>query len=649
VTSPAPLRTERVSELRHDLRTPVNLVVGYAEMLGEDLERDDPRHVPLKEILAAARDVLDRVNAALPATAAAPTMELSQLLSELAIPQARVLTATDALLAGVTAADPPAFAADIRKIAEAAARLTAPPRTAATSTYTGSVQGHAASTHATPVHSPQAAADRPARILVVDDLEDNRVVLERRLTRRSHTVVTAASGATALRLLNEERFDLVLLDVLMPDVDGFEVLERMKANPATRDIPVIMISALDDLSSVVRCIEHGAEDYLAKPFDPVLLAARIGAALEKKRFRDREAEYLAEVARVIEAAGAVERGEYHTDSLRGVSQRDDELGRLARVFDNMVAGVKAREGRLHEQLRRLREDVAEATREPGGAETAANTDEFLVPGSVLAGRYEITKILGRGGMGTVYGAVDRELGERVALKVVRPELLGADEGAVERFKNEIRLARRISHRNVVRTHDLGECDGAYFVTMEYVRGITVRELLDTRGRLSVASTLAVARQLVDALAVAHDAGIIHRDVKPENALLDDDGVLKVMDFGIARLADENSNRTQAGMVLGTPAYMAPEQLLGETVDARSDLYAVGVVMYECLTGELPFSGASPIAMISRVLSVTPAPVASVNPDVPPAVSVLIAQLLGKDACDRPASARALLEQLSGLG
>jgi len=220
---------------------------------------------------------------------------------------------------------------------------------------------------------------------------------------------------------------------------------------------------------------------------------------------------------------------------------------------------------------------------------------------------------------------------------------------VERFKNEIRLARRISHRNVVRTHDLGECDGAYFVTMEYVRGITVRELLDTRGRLSVESTLALARQLVDALAVAHDAGIIHRDVKPENALLDDEGVLKVMDFGIARLADENSNRTQAGMVLGTPAYMAPEQLLGETVDGRSDLYAVGVVMYECLTGALPFAGGSPIAMISRVLSVTPAPVASVNPEVPPAVSVLIAQLLGKDAAERPASARALLEQLSELG
>jgi CheY-like chemotaxis protein len=644
VTLPAPLRTEAVSELRHDLRTPVNLIVGYAEMLGEDLARDDARQVWLADILAAARIVLERINAALPSTPSSAPVALDRLLAELSEPQARVLAATRELQARATASDPAAFAQDVRKIAEAATRLTLVRHPDDVGRYTAELPASAAARQAA-----RRAQEQPARVLVVDDLEDNRAVLERRLTRRQHHVVTAASGEAALRLLREASFDLVLLDVLMPDVDGFEVLERMKADPGTRDIPVIMISALDDLSSVVRCIEHGAEDYLAKPFDPVLLAARIGAALEKKRFRDREAEYLAEVARVIEAAGAVERGEYDADSLRGVSRRDDELGRLARVFDSMVAGVRGREERLHEQLRRLREDVAVATREEGGSDGAAITDELLVPGSILAGRYEISNVLGRGGMGTVYGARDRELGEPVALKLVRPELLGADAGAVERFKNEIRLARRISHRNVVRTHDLGECDGAYFVTMEYVRGITVRELLDRHMRLGVSSTLALTRQLVEALAVAHDAGIVHRDVKPENALLDDQGVLKVMDFGIARLAQDNSNRTQAGMVLGTPTYMAPEQLLGETVDGRSDLYAVGVVMYECLTGAPPFSASSPIAMIGRVLSVTPTPAAEVNAEVPPAVSLLIAKLLGKSPDERPASARVLLEQLAELG
>ena len=138
----------------------------------------------------------------------------------------------------------------------------------------------------------------------------------------------------------------------------------------------------------------------------------------------------------------------------------------------------------------------------------------------------------------------------------------------DRLKSEIRLARRISHRNVVRTHDLGDADGTLFVTMEYVRGITVRELLVTRGKLGVASTLALSRQFAEALSVAHAAGVIHRDIKPENALIDADGVLKVMDFGIARLAEASTTRTSSGMIVGTPAYMAPEQLVGEEVDAQ---------------------------------------------------------------------------------
>jgi serine/threonine protein kinase len=261
----------------------------------------------------------------------------------------------------------------------------------------------------------------------------------------------------------------------------------------------------------------------------------------------------------------------------------------------------------------------------------------------------VSSIVGRGGMGMVYRATDRELGEEVAVKLLRAELLGSDETAIERFKNEIRLARRISHRNVVRTHDLGECDGAYFVTMEYVRGITVRELLQTRGRLGVASTLALARQLVDALAVALDAVVVHRDVKPENALVDDQGVLKVMDFGIARLAQGASNVTQAGLVVGTPAYMAPEQLLGEEVDGRTDLYAVGVVMYECLTGVLPFVAPSPIAVISKVLTTAPVPPLSRNPEVPAALSALVVELLSKSGAERPQHARALLDRLAEVG
>ena len=166
----------------------------------------------------------------------------------------------------------------------------------------------------------------------------------------------------------------------------------------------------------------------------------------------------------------------------------------------------------------------------------------------------------------------------------------------------------------------------------------------------MSSTLALARQLVDALTVAHAAGVIHRDVKPENALLDGDGVLKVMDFGIARLAERSSTTTQAGMIVGTPAYMAPEQLVGEgEIDARADLYAVGVVMYECLTGRAPFEATSIVSLIGKVLTTTARAPVAVSADVPPAVSALVMQLLSKNADDRPANAERLRELLAGLG
>ncbi|MEA3246050.1 MAG: protein kinase, partial [Gemmatimonadota bacterium] len=598
-------------------------------------------------------DVLARINAALPPTGDATHADVAALIGDLAKPQRAILSATATLIASTN--DPQART-DVERIAEAARRLTSPPIR-----QSGGAAPPAPAASADPVAAPfpvpaGAAPEAPrdtagkGRILIVDDVEENRAVLVRRLAREGYDCQEAASGEVALGRIAGGAFDLVLLDVLMPGMDGFAVLERIKGDPATRDIPVIMISALDDLSSVVRCIEHGAEDYLAKPFDPVLLRARIGASLDKKRWRDREADYLRQVARVIEAAGAVEHGTYAGGTLSAIASRDDELGRLARVFDAMAAGVRAREARLRDQLIELRADVSLATSEFAASRppTSADGNDGLHVGAVLAGRYELLAQLGRGGMGVVYLARDRELGEDVALKAIRRELL-ADAVAAERFKSEIRLARRISHHNVVRTHDLGEADGLVFVTMEYVRGIDVRELITTRGRLGVASTLALARQFAEALSVAHAAGVIHRDVKPENALIDGTGTLKVLDFGIARLAEATSTRTQAGIILGTPAYMAPEQLVGEEIDARTDLYALGVVIYECLTGRPPFGAPSAVALIGKVLTSEAATPSALVDDVPPAVSSLVMRLLAKAPGERPASANALIELLAELG
>jgi len=350
---------------------------------------------------------------------------------------------------------------------------------------------------------------------------------------------------------------------------------------------------------------------------------------------------------LIEAATAVEAGKYEHASLAALARRADELGRLARVFDNMVVQMKAREERLRDQVEDLRQEIGFARRTSRDADSAVDGGN-LRNGERLSQRYEIIEVLGRGGMGTVYRARDLELDEDVAIKTLRPELL-TDATLLARFKDEIRLARRLSDQNIVRTHDFGEWSGVCFLTMEYVEGITVRELLDTRGRLSVSSTLAIAAQLAHSLRVAHEHGVIHRDIKPQNLLLDHAGVLKVMDFGVARLTERSSSLTEAGLVIGTPAYMPPEQLLSEEVDARSDLYAAGVVFYECLTGKPPFEANSATALVAKLLTQDAIAPATMNTEIPPALSALIMRLLAKEPNDRVQTAAELSEQLMGLG
>jgi serine/threonine-protein kinase len=424
----------------------------------------------------------------------------------------------------------------------------------------------------------------------------------------------------------------------MPGLDGYEVLERTKSNRATSHVPVIMISALDDVSSVVRCIERGAEDYLPKPFDPVLLKARVTACLAKKQYLDR-------VAKITAAASAVEEGRYDPAMLEAIAAEDDALGQLARVFGRMVDQVQAREARLRDRIRDLRMEI-EGAREHTG-ELPAVADASLKDGDRFADRYEIRAAIGAGGMGSVYRAFDRELEEDVAIKMLKPALM-TDRTLVERFKQEIRLARRISHPNVVRTHDLGEWNGMYYLTMELVEGITVRDLIDSRGQLGVSAALAIGTQVAQALTVAHEQGVIHRDVKPQNLLLDASGVLKVMDFGVARLTEGKSTLTEVGLAVGTPAYMSPEQLLAETLDARSDLYSVGVVLFECLTGSLPFDADSPVSLIARMLNEEARAPVELNRDVPPALSSLVLSLLAKKPDDRVRSAEELGKRLAEI-
>jgi two-component system cell cycle response regulator len=199
----------------------------------------------------------------------------------------------------------------------------------------------------------------PGFVLVVDDDAVNRLLLSRGLERDGHRVRTVANGLEALEALRAEPFDCVLLDVLMPEMDGYQVLEHIRNHPKLRHTPVIMISALEDVGSVMRCIEMGAEDYLPKPFDPVLLRARINAGLARKRLDDLEQEYLEQVGHVVAAAAAVETGTFESWRLDGVARRDDALGQLARVFQRMATEVRAREQRLKQEVRELRIEIDE--------------------------------------------------------------------------------------------------------------------------------------------------------------------------------------------------------------------------------------------------------------------------------------------------
>ena len=602
------------------------------------------RAAPLQSALAAVRDALSLIDSALPSTLVKiDGAAIATLYESLLAPQARITDAMSDLLRGEIANGDSAFIADVCRVRDAAKRLLPMDRPRAEDTAMYAVPDAIHATAATNI----AESKRSARVLVVDDIEDNRGVLKRRLEREGHIVVCAENGKRALELAGREQFDIVLLDVMMPEMDGYETLDRLKSSPNTRDIPVIMISALDDIASIVRCIERGAEDYLPKPFDPVLLRARISACLDRKEMRDREKAYLADVTRVTAAAAAIERGEYSSGALGAIAQRSDELGTLARVFDAMATGIREREARLRGQVENLRREISAASDDESSS--AEDADATIPSGEMFGGRYRIERVLGKGGMGTVYLASDAELNEKVAVKTIRADLVTADESAMERFRNEIRLARKVSHRNIVRTHDFAKAGDVYFVTMEYVQGMTLRALLDSRKRLDTDSTLAIARQLADALDCAHEQGIIHRDLKPENLLLDASGTLKVMDFGVARLAERTTTLTQAGMVVGTPTYMAPEQLLAEEVDARSDLYSVGVILYECLTGKAPFEAKSPISLIAKVLNETAVAPEVVKPDLSHSISELVMRLLSKAPGERPQSAKALNEGLATAG
>ena len=492
-----------------------------------------------------------------------------------------------------------------------------------------------------------AAAVTQARILIADDSPAIRKVLTRLLEQMGHAVVAAADGREALDLANSSDVDLVITDIDMPRMNGIELLEAIKASDKLMHLPVIVVSSASEVDRVAASLERGADDHIGKPFHPALLGARVRSSLLRKRLRDAELEHLRRVAQITTAAEAVDRNAYVPGSLGELARGGDRLAHLARVFDRMVLHMRSREERLRARMRWLSAEISGVL--PSGAANAVrSTVSPFASGQLVAGRYEIVSEIGRGGMGVVYHAIDRALHEDVAMKIVRDDLVRADTTLVDRFKSEIRLARKLSHVNVLRAHDLGEADGTWFITMEYVRGTTVLEMLDQRGQLSPDATVALGIQLADALAAAHAVQVIHRDIKPANLLVDEHGTLKVIDFGLAKVTVAEGGHTMRGVVVGTPQYMAPEQLMGDTLDGRADLFAAGVVLYECLTGRPPFASDSPVSLIAQMLDGEYTRLADVIPDVPPRLAVVIDSLLQLQPDARLQSAAELSSQLGQI-
>jgi serine/threonine protein kinase len=279
------------------------------------------------------------------------------------------------------------------------------------------------------------------------------------------------------------------------------------------------------------------------------------------------------------------------------------------------------------------------------ASTQLNVDPLsFAPGEKFGERYQIIEEIGQGGMGKVFKAKDLELDIVVALKMIKPQL-SSDPDIVSRFKRELLMAREVFHENVIRIHDLGEVSGIKYISMNYIEGNSLKEVLQTTGKLTVEKSLDIAKQVGGGLEAAHKKGIIHRDLKPQNIMIDKQGKAYVLDFGIARSLSWEPDAAQDGIVLGTPDFMSPEQIKGEKADATTDIYSLGIIFYEMVTGKLPFTGDSPTELLHKHLNVAPELPSRLNPQIPPLLEKIILKCLEKKKKHRYQSVKEVLQDV----
>jgi len=444
-------------------------------------------------------------------------------------------------------------------------------------------------------------------ILIVDDEPYNRDLLVQELEEYDTRV--ASNGEEALAAVAKDPPDLILLDVMMPGVDGFEVCRRLKAEDGTRLIPVVIMTALGATEDRIRGIEAGADDFLTKPVDDRQLMARIRTALRAKHYLERKLDATADVAKSVRAPRAL-------GSVRACSK-------CSAVYSVEVPGCAL----------------------CGSPVTYFDKDPFV--GRTLD-RYSILERWGVGGMGCVYVASHATLkDQRYAIKILYGELAGQREYA-ERFAREADACARLNHPNIVSVLDFGTTpERIDYMVMEFVPGRTLREVIQAEAPLPFQRAASIARQIASGLSFAHARGIIHRDVKPANVMVMESDLgerVKLLDFGIVlELSPETSGRlTATGVALGTPVYMAPEQIRDVPIGPTADLYALGATLYEMITGRPPFDG-NALKVAATKLEMSPEPLRTTT-----GLDRLVWSLLSPRPEDRPQSGDEVIATLDAI-
>jgi DNA-binding response OmpR family regulator len=433
-------------------------------------------------------------------------------------------------------------------------------------------------------------------VFIVDDNPNNLALLAGILRREGYHVRAANDGRRALSMVSALKPEIIMLDITMPNMDGFEVCRQLKADESLCGVPVIFISALDDVLDKVTAFKVGGVDYVTKPFEAAEVLARVENQLQIHRMR-----------------------------LELEKRRADLEIRNAELV------------RKNDELMRHRQST----------ELVFEALENFLPDTVLDDKYRVDVKIGEGGFGAVFRGTHLGIGRPVAIKVMRPTGTGDAREVLERFRLEGVSACRVTHPNAVEVLDSGvSSTGIAYLVMELLRGFTLANALKERGFLPVDRCIEILLPLCDVLAEAHSVGVIHRDIKPGNIFLHQTPrgeVVKVVDFGIAKLVHDVPDldvreTTVAGTLLGTPTYMAPERLQGENYDGRADVYSLGVLAYRMAGGTLPFPSArdmNPYLTALVHLTRDPTPLSEAAPDLPEPFTRAVMHALAKQPDDRP--------------